>query len=47
MESGNGIPTWWRKRCAILGKMGIAGIRNAGTMEMVVVGGDVPEMKGD
>ena len=47
MESGDGVSPWRRKTRKFLGKMGIVGIRDDGTMEMVVVGGDELEMEDD
>ena len=44
-EAGDSVLPWQSKTCAIAGKMGMVGVRDDGTMEMVAVSGDAAEMQ--
>ena len=46
-EAGNGVLPWRSKTCAILGKIGIVGVRDSGMVEMLAVGRDVLEIQDD
>ena len=36
VEAGDGIQTWRSKTCAILGEMGIVGVKYSGTMDKIM-----------
>ena len=44
-EAGNSVLTWQSKMCAITGKMGMVGVIDDGTMEMVAVDGYAAEIQ--
>ena len=47
MEAGDIVLNWQSKVYAIAGNMGMVGVRDDGTMEMVAVCGDAADMQDD